>query len=241
MKYRIVLFLSCIILASCSDEALWDTGPMETKRFDLEDYDIIEMNSIFNVTLVQDSLNFATITCGGNIIEDVKIIQNENVIKLSQKRIRILTRSYEHTRAELHFKNLYAVVINNSVKIETSSVLKVPALIVIDNGELSELDLDVDCHDFNMSVSKNNMGCYRISGSAENSNLLLNGSAHFRTENLVVDSCSFVHNGIGDCYVNAHRILTGKLSGTGSLYYRYYPGLKAEIENSNGRIFATSR
>jgi len=236
MKYKIVFIISCLILTSCFKDALWNAGQDESRKINLEEYNTIELNSIFDILLVQDTVNYAVVTCGKNIINNVEINEKNNVLNLSQKTDVNWTRTYKHTLIELHFKLLSSIQINNSVKIESKSPIHSPFLTIQDNGDLSEVNLYINCNNFSMAVSNDNFGIYKIRGSAINSNLTLNGSAHFRTENLVTNSCNFIHNGIGDCYVNTKNFLVGKILRNGKLVYYYYPLLKVQIENKKGNI-----
>ena len=237
MKNKILLIVFSIVITGCFKDAPWDAGPEKTRKIGLDNYHTVELNGIFDILLVQDTLNYFSITCGNNLFPDFSYFQNEGVLHLSQVSGMGLTRNYKHTFLELHFKSLSAIQINNSVKIDTKLTIQSPGFSIQDNGHLSELNLKIDCIDFNLVVSDLNFGIFKISGTATNSYLMLKGSAHFRTENLVSDSCYIDHAGIGDCYVGTKRILAGTISRKGSLFYRYDPYLKVSVENINGRIF----
>jgi hypothetical protein len=235
---KISLFgILCLAFISCFKEEYWSAGKPETRRFDLENYQDIVLSGQFDILLVQDSLNYALCFCGENIIDKVHIRQNNGLMELNQETSLNLTRHYNKTRIELHFKLLSSIQIDNCVRMESILPLQSPSLRIWDNSDVSELDLTVNCGNFYMMVSENNFGIYKINGNTLNSSLYNNGSAHFRTENLVADSCNFIHNGIGDCYVNAKRILTGEIRKNGNLFYKDYPLLKTQIENKNGKIF----
>lgn len=236
MKKAIVFILSAIILISCFKEKFWDEGPEVTRKISFENFDTLELNSIFDISLIHDTINYGLITCGENLIGDVKIILKDNKLLFKQASVMNCSRTYRRTHLDLHFVFLSSIVINSSVKMESGLPLNCPTLAIWDRGELSELDLSVNCTEFSLTVNEENVGIYKISGKTVNSSLTPDGSAHFRLENLAADSCSVIHSGIGDCYVNAGRILTGKIVRDGRLYYKNYPDLKVQVENKNGRI-----
>jgi hypothetical protein len=236
MKIFLRLGIIGIFLFSCSKDMVWEAGKDVTRTVPLNPYSIVKINSIFDVLLVQDTACFATITCGKNLIERVKITQEADNIELSEFTDMNWTRSYQRTRIELHFKQLQFIEINDCVKLESKGSLKGPLISLWVNSDLSEVNIQVICDLFKLSVSKDNFGNYKVGGVSGSTGLELEGSAHFRLENLETDSCRVMHNGIGDCYVNAKRILDGKVTRKGLLVYKPYPSLQINIDNVNGKI-----
>jgi hypothetical protein len=236
MKIVLLFIVSVFLLASCNNEVIWKAGVEETFKVKLENYSEIDVNGLFDVVLVQDTLTFARFTCGENLFGRVSVSQKGDVVTCSELTDMNWTRTYKRTRMELHFKELNLLIINTCSDIVSESTIKSSLLSIWDNSDVSQLDLSVDCTTFKLAVSKNNFGIYKIAGVTRNSALELDGSAHFRTENLIADSCNVFHNGIGDCYVNATRILAGELSQNGRLYYKYYPELIITVDTRKGKI-----
>jgi len=237
MKKIVLLSIIGFTLTFCSEESHWNAGPEVTRKTGLGAFHTIEVNGVFDILLVPDSVNHALVTCGINDIDDVKLITTDGVLKLAQQTVMNWTSSYQHTLIELHFTGLTYVVINSSAKIGSSDTIRCPEFSVQDNTLLSELDLKVNCGLFRLTVPGENFGIYQVRGRALKSVFHLSGSAHFRTKDLVTDSCDFFHSGIGDCYINARRILKGRITRSGRVYYKNYPMLSLQIENKDGRIY----
>ena len=236
IKKGILICLLPVIMISCFTEENWDAGKEVTRRINLESYQAIEINSVFDILLVQDTADYALVTCGTNLMDNIRIEQSGDRVQLSQNTGMNWARIYKRVVIELHFKTLTAIQINKSSFIETKKTVQSPELFIKDNSPVSETDINIDCTDFHLSVERDNFGIYTVEGTAKNCSLELDGSAHFKTGNLVSDSCYVNHKGIGDCFVNAKRVLSGIIVRTGSLMYYYYPTLKMEIENVNGKI-----
>jgi hypothetical protein len=236
MKNSIILIIFSISLTACLREEYWSAGKEVTKRFDLDDFNYIIVSGQFDVVLVQDTVNYALVTCGKNMLDRVRLIQHPDYLDLQQEPIKNITRSYDRTLLELHFVQLTTIELDNCTRMSSKLPVKCRSLSISDDSRLSELDIAVECTEFRLYVSLLNSGIYKIRGTAQNCGLELQGSAHFRLENLVSDSTCFIHRGIGDCYVNTRRILTGKIESKGALFYRAYPSLQLHIENNNGRI-----
>jgi hypothetical protein len=236
MEKKLLILLLAIVMTSCFKEENWSAGPEVTHKIILGPFHTLELNSVFDILLVQDTTDYALVTCGQNLIDNIVITQNNDLLQLDQNTGLNWARTYKHTLVELHFKMLSFIQINKSIRLETKSSVQSPDLSVQDNSPVSEIDITIDCNNFYMSVLRDNFGIYTVSGTTKNCRLEPDGSAHFKTMNLVADSCSFVHHGIGDCFVNAKRVLSGKIIRNGSIFYKYYPSLKLEIEKGSGKV-----
>ena len=230
------LTITGFLLISCSKEIIWNAGEDLTRTITLDPYNVIEINSIFDVQLVQDSNDFVKITCGRNLMDRVKVNQNAEVVEISEFSDMNWTRSYRRTLIELHFKELQQIHINDCVKMESKGPFKGQFISVWVTCDLSEVDLQVLCDHFYIMVSEDNFGIYKVSGVTGSSSLELQGTAHFRMENLETDSCHVLHKGIGDCYVNVRNLLKGEITGKGTLLYKTNPALKVQVNTEKGKV-----
>jgi hypothetical protein len=236
----LVLFVIVITFYSCMQTIIWDEGEEAIRTVRTVNYDTIEFRGIFDVLLVQDTTDFVNIFCGENLIHHVRTYQKKRYIEISESSEMNWTRHYKRTFVEMHFTQLSQIYIHEGVSMKSAVPVKSPFLSIRDFSGVSDIEVEIDCSGFALSVSKDNFGIYKISGTAVYTCLEPDGSAHFRTENLVADSCHINHQGIGDCYVNAKRILEGNITGKGRLYYKNYPSLRMNIENNKGKIIPFS-
>ena len=188
------------------------------------------------MVLIQDTSEFVKITCGENLINRIRTRQKPGYLEITGYSGANWTRSYQRPLIELHFSQLHNMCIYEGVKMVTQGPVKSGFLSVWDVSNVSELDLEIECSGFQLSVSEDNFGIYRIKGKAAYSFLEPDGSAHFRTESLQTDSSYVNHKGIGDCYVNARKVLEGELYRDGTLFYKNYPELRLKVKNSKGKI-----
>jgi hypothetical protein len=236
MKIFLKLSIIGIFLISCSKEVIWDEGEVAIRTVRTVKYDTIEFRGIFDVLLVQDTIDFVNIFCGENLINHVRTHQKRRYIEISESSEMNWTRNYKRTLVEMHFTQISQIYIHEGVSMKSSAPVKSPFLSIHDYSGVSEIEIEVDCSGFALSVLRDNFGIYKINGTSGYTRLESDGSAHFRTENLVTDSCHINHNGIGDCYVNAKRILEGNITGIGRLFYKNYSSLLVNIENNKGKI-----
>jgi hypothetical protein len=237
---NIVFFVTAITICSCMKTIIWDEGAETTRSVRTVDYDTIEFRGIFDVLLVPDTTNYVNILCGINLIDKVRTFQKRKYIEISETPEMNLTRSYKRTFVEMHFTQISHIFIHEGVHMKSSAPVVSPFLSIWDDSNLSEIDMEIICSGFALSVSPENFGIYKISGTSGYTFLEPDGSAHYQMENLAADSCHVNHKGIGDCYVNVKNVLEGQITGKGRLLYKNNPSLRVNIDNHNGKCIPQS-
>lgn len=225
-----------MFFTSCEHFSFWDEGNEVTRKVTLDNFETIDFKSIFDVVLVADSINYIIVKCGENNFKDINIEVINNVLSISQIAKTNWTRTYKHTQIEIHYKLLSNIQIKECILLNSRNPIKNTSICIEDYGELSELNIDIDCVNFKMSINNDNCGKYKVKGKALNSSLKLNGSSHFFTELLEVDSLNVIHNGIGNCIVNAKRVIYCDLLINGTLKYKTHKDLKIHINTRKGRV-----
>jgi hypothetical protein len=224
----------CFLLVSCQK----DEGAWVEKKIELKDFSTVVFNDIFDILLVQDTVNYVIASSGENLIGNILFTENNGVLEFWQKAETNWNRSYRHTYLELHFENLNNVFVKNCINLKSADTLLLQNFAIDDHSELSEIDIKINCDNLSMAVYGENCGIYKVSGNAQNCALQLEGSAHFITDDLTVDSAYVLHNGIGDCFVNASKKLYGKILLDGVLKYKNHKGLDVNIQNKIGQLIA---
>jgi hypothetical protein len=189
-----------------------------------------------DIRLVQDTVTFARVICGKNLIDRVKVTRKDSLITLYEYSDMNWTRSYRRSLIELHFKEINFITLNNCVNLKSLNTVKSRTLKIWDNSDVSEMDIYIRSDHFSLVVSEKSSGIFQVTGETGSSYLRPGGSTHFRLEAMLTDSCHVEHTGIGDCYVNVKRILEGKIAGKGRVLYTSYPSLTVNISNLKGKL-----
>jgi hypothetical protein len=238
MKLLLILIPVCFILSSCLNEVVWESGPAETRRVPLEAFSRLECNSVLDVRLVQDTLEYALITSGKNLIDRVTVSLEDSMVSLSEETDMNWTRSYRRTLIELHVRELRTITLNNCVNLRSLNTITSRSIRIWDNSDVSELDLKTRCDHFSLIVSGLSSGTYKVSGQTGRSYLQPAGSAHFFLENLETDYCRVDHKSTGDCSVNVKKVLEGSIAEKGRILYKCYLSLSLLVRNINGKLVA---
>lgn len=238
MKLLLILIPVCFVFSSCLREVVWESGPAETRRVPLEAFSRMECNSVMDIRLVQDTVEYALITSGKNLIDRVTVSLKDSIVSLSEETDMNWTRSYRRTLVELHVRELRSITLNDCVNLQSLNMITSRTIMIWDNSDVSELDLKADCDLFSLMVSALSSGIYKVSGHTGRSILGSAGSAHFFLENLETDYCRVDHKSTGDCSVNVRKVLEGNIDGKGRILYKSYLSLLLLVRNINGKLVA---
>ena len=109
-KFIFILFLG-VSLAACKKANRFDcikrTGEIKTESRALEYFDIIDVQNNVNVFLIQDSINFAEIKAGKNLISNIETSVVAHTLYIKNNNKYNFTRSYKHDiEIYIHFKKL---------------------------------------------------------------------------------------------------------------------------------------
>lgn len=233
-----ILFLLLVLASSCRDEALFNSGDVITKTLELPEYSVIEVESMFEIELVSDTLNKVLITCGENLYPYVKITTLDNVLHLKHDIKNNWSRKYEKVKLKLHTNSLLIINVRKPCKIFNNDIYKGNTLMIIDWNKYCDLNLNINLEYFHIEMSTDNFGQYSIKGKTQRVFILGRGSCFIKADNLISENCSVLHRGIGDIYVNVSNQLDVALESSGNVYYMGEPAhINVQHRLGTGNIY----
>lgn len=248
-----LLIFACISI-SCSggfessvyEGTIKGEGDMITMNLDIPDFHSIKLNNGANVHITQGDQ------------QSVKIEGQENVIEVLNKEVKDGVWAIRNTHKVKKSKkvNIYITMptvelihVNGSGNLKgqnTFKNLKDVALGVAGSGNMS---FDFEGEDVKCSVSgSGNMtlslvadeidgaiagsGNIKVAGTANNFNGRISGSGSMAGSELSVEVADIKIAGSGDCKIGVSDLLTAKVSGSGSVYYRGNPKVESKTTGS---------
>jgi len=214
MKTIVNLFFILLIttVISCSDDDLIIGSGSPTSEFrSVSNFSKISSEGVFDITIMQGSVQSVEIIADDNIIHKVKtnVVGNELRLYLDDN------NSYSGIILQVN------IIVSSINSIKNSGV-----------GNISILDVDtID----NFNVYNTGTGTISISGAAESLTLENEGSGKFNGFQFSVSTCDVEIIGSGDCEVNAINQLHVDIEGSGDIYYKGSPAIDADISGS-GKI-----
>lgn len=230
---QLIFVLSiALTLTSCDKLALFDAGDTITREVHFEgSISAIDINSIFEIVLVQDTINKALITCGENLQHDINIELKKSILYLSSTVKYNWSRNYEKVKLELHLISIPRLDVRKPSYIATRDTFKTYEFFLIDWGKFTELDATLDTKSCYIDASSLDYGKYTVKGRSINATFYCNGSSFIYANDLKVQYCTVKQKSIGDVYVNVSDALSVTIENTGRVFYYGNPST-IEIKNS---------
>jgi len=205
------LFQSCDFL---------NIGDIVTNEVLINDtINIIEINSMMDVTLVQDTINKALVTCGENQQSDIDIFLKKKILHINGSIKNSWTHDYERVKLELHLISLPQLNIRKPVSITTIDTFKTNELFIIDWGKYTNLNATIDANSCTIAVSADNFGHFTIKGKSVKAVFNGWGSAFIYAQHLKTQDCTVNQRSIGDIYVNVQYNLNVSIETSGNVFY----------------------
>jgi hypothetical protein len=200
-------------------------------------FSTLDFKSIFDVVLVQDTVNKILVTCGKNLQSYVSIGVSNDVLMLSQDTKFNWSRKYEKIQLEIHLTAIPNILIHEPVNLKSKSILKGDSFFLVDLGKVSEVDVTVDVNTCAVYMTFDNFGSFKVKGKCNYAEFWGWGSSIVRADSLIATNCDVLQRGIGNVYVNVTNQLSVSLNYSGNVYYTGNP---AEIiikeQKSTGQL-----
>ena len=214
----IVVFL--LTLIACEKGALFNAGEAVSREVLLQDkISTIEVNTMSDITLVQDTVNKAIVTCGANLQPNIDLFVKEDILHINNSIRYGWSRSYEKIKLELHLISIPTLNIRVPVYITTRDTFKTESFFLVDWGMFTELDVTLNVNNFGLDVSSEGFGHYTVKGKSVNATFNDWGSSFFYADGFKVQNCLVKQRSIGDIYINVSNNLTVSIETTGRVFY----------------------
>ncbi len=238
-KLILVIIILCLFY-SCEKESsncFFANGSIEKKEIVLDDFTSIEVYDIFNMILIQDTVNRIVLEGGENLLQHVEIRIKDDTLKISHSIRCIWLREYEKINIYVYFSRLDRIVADAPVRIISSDTLTCSNLEYFALGEIGEADMILNCNYFRFDGSYSTLGQFRFKGKSDKSRFYVNYGSSVFADSLISGQADVYFKTIGDIHVHVTEHLRVWIWGPGNVYYSGNPG-KVEImeKRSTGRL-----
>jgi hypothetical protein len=233
----IILFL---LLYSCeknTSRCFTGAGNETEEERILGRFSYIYVNDIFDLVLVQDSVNKVILKGGENLLPNVSTEVYNDTLIIENSTICNWLRDYEKIEITVHFIDLRHLITFAPVRITSSDTLMCEYFKYYAIGEIGEADLILNCGYFRFDDSYNTLGQFRFSGKTEMSRFFINYGSSLYAGNLISENTDIYFQTIGDMYIHVTGQLRIWIWGPGNVYYSGNPDTVEVMERkSTGRI-----
>lgn len=215
----IISILSIFLFNSCKN-GLFDAGDTISKEYLFSDtFNLIEVQNIFKITLVKDTVNKAVVSCGENLMQYIDISESDKTIYLNHSISCNWSRDYENAHIFLHLKDIPSIYVRKPAYFETLDTFKTQNFIIIVFARMAEVNVCIDANYCNLFMSIDDFGKYIISGKCINTIINPSGSGLIDTRNLISENGFIWQRSIAKAYIYATKQLNIKFQANGNIYY----------------------
>jgi len=220
---KYLLFIIVIFTISSCDDALFNSGNIITKTYELKNFNEIYIEDIFDVFLIQDTICALKLEGGSNLLPNIDFNVTDNKFHISNTNGASWSRNYERIKVYISLKDITFLKVDESANVSCSDTLFLPKLTVHAINDYSDISLTLSSDNFYIVNEGTSGGYFTIKGEAINSGIWARGSciidaSEFKTIKTVIKSES-----IGDCKINVSQTLKAEISRSGNIYYQGNP------------------
>lgn len=235
-KLRILatgFFLPALLLLSCGKEELPDTVQTQT----LEGFHTIDVRGVYDIALVQDTVNAITITGYEKPLGKTTVSISDSVLTLETGggTGQFLHPKRGNTKVELHVKNLRRINVLETCSISTLNALGTGSdeIGIVVGTKLTDIDLELACKTFyywnDPSAVK-----MKLRGHVQQLKLWNSGLGQVDAQNLQADYVLCDNGSQGECRVSPLQQLEYSISNKGNIYYYGSPAQITEVRVESG-------
>lgn len=233
MRISILLVLVLALFSvSCKKQ-----GQITTEH-ELGEFDTLVFSDVFDVTLIEDSVNHIKIIGTEKFVGQVKWeISNNTLTVRNESKYKWLNPSTNKIKLEITVNDLAKIVANETCNISTQNVLHANELGLVLKSKLNHASLQLDCNTF---YYWNNFPCggtVNLQGTCHTLKLWNYALMQIDARQLATTITEVQNTSKGDIHVWCSDSLTYKINGTGNIYLRGNPSyLLNQVGSGSGKL-----
>lgn len=218
-------------------DCIKSTGTVITQRREVA-AGLITISAYDNVDLrlVQDSLTYAEVRAGENLIDDIEITRKGDALEIANTSRCNWARSYDTPReVTLHLPRIDNLFLRGQGNVSTVGpfVQDQAFCHLIGAG-----DFDLNFQARYLNIDQYELGDFNLRGTVEELNFTVGGAGRLFAQGLALKRCYFkmTRDSDGNAYVRPTDVLDGLVAGNGTLYYTGNPPvLGVRITGAGGK------
>lgn len=218
-------------------DCIKSTGPVVTQRREVAP-GLVTVTAYDNVDLrlVQDSLTYAEVRAGENLIDDIEFTRQGDALEIANTSRCNWARRYDTPReVTLHLPRIANLFLRGQGNVSTVGPF-------VQDQAFCHLvgagDFDLNFQVRYLNIDQYELGDFNLRGMADELNFTVGGSGRLFAQGLALKRCYFklTRDSDGDAHVRPTDVLDGLVAGAGTLYYAGNPPtLGVRITGAGGK------
>jgi len=146
LKNIVIYILIIISFSSCKEDSCFSgTGENATEVIELNYFHTLNVESMSQITLIQDTSNYCESTAGSNILSQINYSIKDSVLTISSETTCYMFKKNQKPNIKIHFKDLSSIAINRAASLLSEDTIY---------NDL-ELSIEADMVDVDLLIANN--------------------------------------------------------------------------------------
>ena len=219
-----------LLFANCNKDPDAD---FVTREFAVENFHTIDIDGVYAIFLVQDTVCKVTMTASPRVLDKNKATVENGILKLSEKHGGHWLHPREsNTKVYIHVDSLARINVHETSDIRTTNPLTGNEIgMVVDYAKAMDADLELACNTFYYWNDPNGAHL-KLRGQVQNLKIWNTGLAAIDAQALQTNYALIDNGAQGTIRVRALQILEYRLSNTGNILYYGTPAQFMQLGNT---------
>ena len=229
--------MTCVSCEGDQDgECFQSAGETVETRIELDDFNFLEIHDLFDVYLVDDTLNELIISAGSNLHDDIELKTKGNKLHVYNNAKCRWLRDYQRVVLTFRMKDLKFIRFRYPCYLASRDTLRWPDLDVYCYAKVFEADLKVNNHSFTYGVNFTCAGSCFLSGKTDKLTIMNRGVHHIFADSTVSVHANITNNSNGDIHAGRTDTLEAHIWRSGNIYYFGQPEIVTRDITSTGKL-----
>jgi len=230
MKYLLIII--CVFAFSCDfvvGKQEKGNGTIETKAFNLNDFEEVSVSGSFDVELTQGPEYKVELETDANLTQYIEINKKGKTLVISEQDGFNL-RPSKNSKVRVTMPHVYDIAITGSGDIKTTSDFTETEKVDISITGSGDATLGIKAPKVDASITGS--GTARVSGSTKDQSISITGSGDYFGQELLSENATVSIGGSGTAKLFASVKLDVSIGGAGDVYYKGSPAISKSIGGS---------
>ena len=233
--FYFILAVISFLSSSCSNFLLGEDERLN-RTIEISDINKIQIESIFDIELIQDEKEYIIATGSQTQLNKLKIHSKENTIILRHNFKSIITNDAP-IKLKIHLKDINTILAQSPSNITSKTNLTNNLnILVLESAELVEMNLNLNCQKLSFHVKGPVSGRYQFKGECTEASYVLNGTTNIEATDFKTQNTNIAQNGIGEAHIFAEQKIMATIYSFGNIYYKGNPEIiikRIQINNQS--------
>lgn len=212
------LIKAIVLLTVCCLFACKKNNTSSIEHYITSDFDTLVLADVFNVELLQDSMNKIEIIGKENYLNNIRASVNQHTLTLSnENRMRWLYPQSNKIQIKVHFSHISRIVANETCYIESKSPVVGNEIGLILKSKLNQANLNVQCTTFYFWNNFPCGGSLQLKGQCQELKLWNYALMQVDATALLANIARVENDSKGDILLRCLDSLFYKISGEGNI------------------------